>query len=66
MKITRIGKDRDKDIETDTIEVIIGSRHYRLRETKNRFLEINKIESNDDYSLSISVIPICSNEIKIR
>jgi len=66
MKITRIGKDRNQDIPVDTIELEVRSRKYRIDESRDGSLIINKIESDTEKESSITVMPKAANEIAVK
>lgn len=61
MKI-RLKRDEDY-IEVGTITILIGTKQFRISETKFQELCVNKYDDDDS---GISVIPRTSNEILIK
>lgn len=64
MKIVRIGSDRSVDIEANCIDVELNGVNYRLTETNEGKISINKADYENDHG--IEIFPLVTNVIEIR
>lgn len=60
-----MGTDRNLEISVSAITVKIGSRVYRLTETRQGRLEINKVDETD-LNNAIEVYPKVTNVVEIK
>jgi hypothetical protein len=65
MKITRIDSDRNMNQEVKYVTLQIGDKVYRLSETNEGKLEINKADESIHNNSSITVSPRVTNVIEV-
>ena len=66
MILTRIDSNRDMDQEVKYVTLRIGDKVYRLSETNEGKLEINKADESMYNNSSITVCPKVTNVIEVE